>query len=144
MLYRRQKQTPLFFQVYLISVQPKTVYKSSQIFHTLTSRLVIAVYNCIITKIHNKNCLRAWGTPLRPKDETRSKSGSRLRTPRALLHKIYTIYMSYARKKVSNKCFNHNKPDKVALGSKKAPEASSHPRGGALYQRTMDGAIPGR
>ena len=48
-LYRRQKQTPLFFQVYLISVQPKTFTSP-----TLTSRLAIAVYNCTITKFTSK------------------------------------------------------------------------------------------
>ena len=37
--------------------------------------------------------------PLRPKDERRSKSGSRPRMPWALLHKIYMIYMSYAKNK---------------------------------------------
>ena len=43
--------------------------------------------------IKNK-CLRARGTPLRPKDKRRSKSGSHPREPRALLHKVYMDYAS--------------------------------------------------
>ena len=85
------------------------------------------VYNCTITKFTSKNkeCLRARGTPLRPKDERCSKSGSRPRMPRALLYKIYMIYMSYARNKTSNKYFNNQKQlYKGCLGSKKAPKAS--------------------
>ena len=60
---------------------------------------------------------------LRPKDERCCKSGSCPRTPRALLHKIYMIYMSYARNKTSNKYFNNKKQlYKGCLGSKKAPK----------------------
>ena len=64
--------------------------------------------------------------PLRPKDERHSKSGSRPRTPRALLHKIYMIYMSYTRnKKHRTNTLTITTTLQRVLGSKKAPKTSS-------------------
>ena len=107
---------------------PERVFWLSQdIVHTLTSRVAIAVYNCTTIKFTSKNkkCLRARGTPLRLKDERRSKSGNRPRTRQALLHRIYMIFKSYARNKSSNKHFNNKKQlYKGCLGSKKGSQAS--------------------
>ena len=83
------------------------------------SIVVIAVYNCTIQK--NK-CLRARDTPLRPKDERRSKSGSRPREPRAPLHKTTWVTQKKISYKQSN---NHKKLYKGHSGAKKAPKASS-------------------